>query len=216
MDQDSGLKPVTGKRHRPLTLLRILRGVFCLILLVVTAFILLVYGGFWSAVPLRFFSVHYSRKATAFFFGSWIALWPFWFEKLNKTKVIFSGDHVPSRERVLLIANHRTEVDWMYLWDLAFRKGCEGYIKYVLKSSLMKLPIFGWVFHVAEFIPVERKWEADALVMKEMLDSFRDRRDSLWLALFPEGTDFTYVYLYLVEDHWFDNCVLVDMISHLF
>ncbi|KAL9174039.1 hypothetical protein ABFS82_02G026500 [Erythranthe guttata] len=79
----------------------------------------------------------------------------------------------------------------MYLWNLALRKGCEGYIKYILKSSLMKLPVFGWVFHVMEFIPVERKWEADELKMKNMLSGFRDERDPLWLAVFPEGTDFT-------------------------
>jgi lysocardiolipin and lysophospholipid acyltransferase len=93
-------------------------------------------------------------------------LWPFLFEKINKTKVVISGDIVPSRERILLIANHRTEVDWMYLWDLALRKGCIGYIKYILKSSLMRLPIFGWAFHILEFIPVERKWEADKSNMR--------------------------------------------------
>ncbi|CAA0813319.1 Probable 1-acyl-sn-glycerol-3-phosphate acyltransferase 4 [Striga hermonthica] len=89
------------------------------------------------------------------------------------------------------MSNHRTEVDWMYLWNLALRKGCLGYIKYVLKSSLMKLPIFGWGFHILEFVPVERKWEVDEPIMRQMLDSFADRRDPLWLAVFPEGTDYT-------------------------
>ena len=63
----------------------------------------------------------------------------FLFEKINKTKVVFCGETVPAKERVLLIANHRTEVDWMYLWDFALPKGCHGYIKYILKSSLMKI-----------------------------------------------------------------------------
>ncbi|KAK8624831.1 hypothetical protein V6N13_089717 [Hibiscus sabdariffa] len=134
--------------------------------------------------------MHYSRKVTAFFFSSWLALWPFLFEKINKTKVIFSGDDVPARERVLFICNHRTEVDWMYLWDLALRKDCLGYIKYILKSSLMKLPVFGWAFHILEFIPVERNWEVDEANMRQMLSKFKDPRDPLWLVLFPEGTDF--------------------------
>lgn len=144
-----------------------------------------------AAVFLRFFSVHYSRKASSFLFGLWLALWPFLFEKINKTKVIFSGETVPEKERVLLIANHRTEVDWMYLWDLALRKGCLGCIKYVLKSSLMKLPIFGWGFHIFEFISVERKWEVDESIMRKMLSTFTNPLDPLWLAVFPEGTDFT-------------------------
>ncbi|KAG8364312.1 hypothetical protein BUALT_Bualt19G0115600 [Buddleja alternifolia] len=189
--EDSAFGIKQGQRHRPLTPLRVIRGVLCLIVLVSTAFILLVYCGFWPAIVLRFFSIHHSRKITGFIFGSWIALWPFLFEKINKTKVVFSGDKVPPKERVLLIANHRTEVDWMYLWDLALRKGCEGCIKYILKSSLMKLPIFGWVFHVMEFIPVERKWEADELTVRRMLSTFKNPRDPLWLAVFPEGTDFT-------------------------
>ncbi|PIN22133.1 Lysophosphatidic acid acyltransferase LPAAT [Handroanthus impetiginosus] len=170
MEPDTALNLKQGQRHRPLTPFRVIRGVLCLVMLVSTAFVLLVYCGFWTGIVLRFFSVHLSRKTTAFFFGCWIALWPFLFEKINKTKVVFSGDHVPPKERVLLIANHRTEVDWMYLWDLALRKGSEGYIKYILKSSLMKLPVFGWVFHVMEFIPVERKWKADELTMRQMLE----------------------------------------------
>lgn len=185
-----------GQRHRPLTPLRVLRGILCLVVLLLTAFMLLVYCGFWAAVVLRFFSVHYSRAATSFILGSWLALWPFLFEKINKTKVVFSGDFVPARERVLLMANHRTEVDWMYLWDLALRKGCVGYIRYILKRSLMKLPVFGWVFHVVEFIPVERKWEADESTMYQMLSTFKDTRDPLWLAVFPEGTDFTYYFFF--------------------
>ncbi|XWS54638.1 hypothetical protein CRYUN_Cryun10bG0105900 [Craigia yunnanensis] len=178
-------------RHRELTPLRVFRGLICLLVLLSTAFMMIVYCGFLATVILRLFSIHYSQKVTSFFFSAWLALWPFLFEKINKTKVIFSGDDVPARERVLLICNHRTEVDWMYLWNLALRKDCVGYIKYILKSSLMKLPVFGWSFHILEFIPVERKWEVDESNMRHMLSTFKDPRDPLWLVLFPEGTDFT-------------------------
>ncbi|XP_062092927.1 probable 1-acyl-sn-glycerol-3-phosphate acyltransferase 5 [Humulus lupulus] len=174
-----------------LTFLRMVRGLFCLLVLILTAFMMLVYCGFMGAVIIRLVSIYYSRKVTSFFFGAWLALWPFLFEKINKTKVIFSGETLPAKERVLLIANHRTEVDWMYLWDLAWRKGRVGYIKYILKSSLMKLPLFGWSFQILEFIPVVRKWEVDESIMRQMLSTFKDPKDPLWLALFPEGTDYT-------------------------
>lgn len=181
----------SGLKHYPLTPLRLLRGLACLVVYLSTAFMFLVYFSPVAAVLLRFFSIHYTRKASSFLFGLWLALWPFLFEKINKTKVIFSGETVPERERVLVIANHRTEVDWMYLWDLALRKGCLGCIKYVLKSSLMKLPIFGWGFHVFEFISVERRWEVDEIIMRKKLSTFTNPLDPLWLAVFPEGTDFT-------------------------
>ncbi|KAF4348188.1 hypothetical protein CsatB_006196 [Cannabis sativa] len=180
-----------GTGRSSLTLLRMVRGLLCLLVLILTAFMMLVYCGFVGAVMIRFVSIYYSRKVTSFFFGAWLALWPFLFEKINKTKVIFSGETLPANERVLLIANHRTEVDWMYLWDLALRKGRVGYIKYVLKSSLMKLPLFGWSFQILEFIPVVRKWEVDESIMHQMLSTFKDPKDPLWLALFPEGTDYS-------------------------
>ncbi|KAJ0804951.1 putative 1-acylglycerol-3-phosphate O-acyltransferase [Helianthus annuus] len=180
-----------GSKKYPLTFKRALRGLTCLIVYILTSFILLVYLGPFAAVFLRLFSIHYSRKTATFLFGLWLALWPFLFEKINKTKVVFSGETVPNKERVLLIANHKTEVDWMYLWDLALRKGCIGCIKYVLKSSLLKLPVFGWGFHLLEFISVERKWEVDEVMMRKMLLTFTDPCDPLWLAIFPEGTDFS-------------------------
>ncbi|KAG6671136.1 hypothetical protein I3843_Q013400 [Carya illinoinensis] len=178
-------------KHRPLTPIWVLRGLLCLVVFLSTAFMFLVYFAPVSAVMLRLFSLHYSRKASSFLFGLWLALWPFLFEKINGTKVVFSGDMVPEGERVLLIANHRTEVDWMYLWDLALRKGCLGHMKYILKSSLMKLPVLGWGFHILEFIAVERKWEIDESVLCNMLSTFKNPQDPLWLVLFPEGTNFT-------------------------
>ncbi|KAE8683636.1 putative 1-acyl-sn-glycerol-3-phosphate acyltransferase 4 [Hibiscus syriacus] len=184
------LKSDDKLKHRPLTPYRFFRGLICLIVFLSTAFMLLAYLG-PGAVLLRYLSIHYSRKATSFFFGLWLSMWPFLFEKINGTKVVFSGDNVPQKERVLIIVNHRTEVDWMYLWDLAMRKGCLGYIKYILKSSLLKLPVLGWAFHILEFISVDRKWETDETIMHQMLSTFKNPRDPLWLALFPEGTDFT-------------------------
>ncbi|KAI3894562.1 hypothetical protein MKX03_027592 [Papaver bracteatum] len=191
MDVLGSLNSKDGPKHRPLTPLRIIRGILCLLVILATAFMMLVYCAPVTTLTLLIFGRRYSRKLSSFIFGCWLALWPFLFEKINKTKVVFSGETVPAKERVLIIANHRTEVDWMYLWDLALRKGCVGYIKYVLKSSLMKLPVFGWAFHILEFVSVKRKWEMDEPVMHQMLSTFTDREDPLWLALFPEGTDFT-------------------------
>ncbi|XP_010529693.1 PREDICTED: probable 1-acyl-sn-glycerol-3-phosphate acyltransferase 4 isoform X2 [Tarenaya hassleriana] len=180
-----------GLKNRPLTPLRMLRGLMILVVFLSTAFTFLVYFSPVAVVGLRLLSVHQSRKVTSFIFGLWLALWPYLFEKINGTKVVMSGDRIPQDKRVLVIANHRTEVDWMYLWNIALRKGCLGYIKYVLKSSLMKLPIFGWGFHILEFIPVERKREIDEPALLQSLSTFKNPQDPLWLALFPEGTDFT-------------------------
>jgi lysocardiolipin and lysophospholipid acyltransferase len=177
--------------HQHLTPQRRIRGIICLFIILPTAFLMLVYCAPAAAVFLRLFSIRHSRKLTSFLFGTWLSLWPCLFEKINKTKVIFSGQTVPAKERVVLFANHRTEVDWMYLWNLALRKGRLGQLKYILKSSLMKLPVFGWAFYVMEFVPVERKWEIDEEIMRNWIEKFKDQSDPMWLALFPEGTDYT-------------------------
>jgi lysocardiolipin and lysophospholipid acyltransferase len=180
-----------GPRHRPLTTLRRCRGVLCLVIMPVTAFMMMVYLAPFTTFVVRLFSVHYSRKWTCFLFGMWLAMFPFLFEKINGTRFVFSGETVPPKECVLLFANHRTEVDWMYLWDLALRKGRLQSIKYILKKSLMKLPIFNWAFHIIEFIPVERNWEIDEPLIRRRLTGLKNPKDPLWLAVFPEGTDYT-------------------------
>lgn len=180
-----------GPKHRPLTPMRRFRGIWCVGTILSTSFLLIVYIAPVTTLLVRLFSVHYSRKTTSFLFGMWLSLWPFLFEKINKTKVVFSGENVPPEKRVLLFANHRTEVDWMYLWNLALRKGQLGYIKYILKSSLMTIPVLSWAIHLFEFIPVERKWEIDERIIQNRLSKFKNPRDPLWLAVFPEGTDYT-------------------------
>ncbi|KAL5203095.1 hypothetical protein ABZP36_014047 [Zizania latifolia] len=191
VQSDGPFIPNNGPRHRPLTPMRRFCGVLCLVIMLLTAFMMMVYLSPVTTFLVRLFSVHYSRKSTCFLFGMWLAMWPFLFEKINKTKFVFSGESVLPKERVLLFANHRTEVDWMYLWDLALRKGRLQCIKYILKKSLMKLPIFNWAFHIIEFIPVERKWEIDEPLIRKRLSELKNPHDPLWLAVFPEGTDYT-------------------------
>ncbi|KAJ7296571.1 hypothetical protein O6H91_09G013500 [Diphasiastrum complanatum] len=182
---------LAGHSHRPLTALMAIRGLFCLLVLVSTSFTLLVFLAPIGFGLARFFSVHLAREISASVFGNWLSMWPILIEKINQTKVIFAGDRVPKGERVLVLCNHRTEVDWMYIWNLAVRKDRIGYVKYMLKSSVRNLPIFGWGFHILEFLFLDRKWEVDEPAIKTYASSFKDRRDPLWLILFPEGTDFT-------------------------
>ena len=194
--KDTGKHKEEEKKNRCskdcfLRYLRVLKALVILLILTISAFILLLFLAPFTFFFLRLFSLHWSRKLTSSMFGRWLAMWPFLFEKINKTKVIVSGNKLPVRERIILICNHRTEVDWMYLWNLALRKKRIGNVKYVMKSSARNAPVFGWAFHVLEFLPIYRKWEMDALIFERILSSFKDRRDPLWLIIFPEGTDYT-------------------------
>lgn len=170
---------------------RILKAVVVLATLTGSASAILIFMSPFTFFFLRLFSIRWSRKLNAFIFGRWLSMWPFFFEKVNKTQVIFSGHKVPAAERAIVFCNHRTEVDWMYIWNLAVRKNRVGSVKYVVKSSVKNVPVFGWAFHVLEFLLIDRRWQVDELVFESMLSTFKGFQDQLWLVIFPEGTDYT-------------------------
>lgn len=59
-----------------------------------------------------------------------------------------TGDRVAFGEAALIICNHRTRVDWMFLWCLCLRHGQLSGLKIVLKESLKGIPGFGWATQV--------------------------------------------------------------------
>ncbi|XP_044293958.1 lysocardiolipin acyltransferase 1 isoform X3 [Varanus komodoensis] len=87
--------------------------------------------------------------------------------------------------------NHRTRMDWMFLWNCLLRYSYLRLEKICLKSSLKAIPGFGWAMQVAAFIFIQRKWEEDKNHFEKMLDYFCDIREPLQLLIFPEGTDLT-------------------------
>ncbi|KAF2315934.1 hypothetical protein GH714_040729 [Hevea brasiliensis] len=105
------------------------------------------------------------------------ALWPFLFEKINGAKVVFYGDAVPAKERVLIIANHRTEVDRMYLWDLALRKGCLGSIYDLSIAYKHQCPTF--LDNVFGVDPAEVHIHIRRIPVKDIPDS--DSEAASWL-----------------------------------
>lgn len=186
--------PQAGKQqhlHRPLRLFMVARAIVVLSILLCSASVMLICLAPLAFFLLRLVSIHHSRRLVSFLFGHWLAMWPYFFEKVNRTRVSFSGDHVPAGERVLLMCNHRTEVDWMYIWSLALRKQRIGHVKYVLKSSVRNVPVFGWAFYALEFLLIKRNWQHDESVFASCLSTFKDSHDPLWLIIFPEGTDYT-------------------------
>ena len=55
-------------------------------------------------------------------------------------KVVISGDKMKQNERSLIIMNHRTRLDWMYLWSVLLRQSGVKTEKIILKSPLKHIP----------------------------------------------------------------------------
>ncbi|KAH0509717.1 Lysocardiolipin acyltransferase 1 [Microtus ochrogaster] len=112
-------------------------------------------------------------------------------ETMFGVKVVITGDAFVPGERSVIIMNHRTRVDWMFLWNCLMRYSYLRLEKICLKSSLKSVPGFGWAMQVAAFIFIHRKWKDDKSHFEDMIDYFCDIHEPLQLLIFPEGTDLT-------------------------
>ncbi|KAK2574644.1 1-acyl-sn-glycerol-3-phosphate acyltransferase epsilon [Acropora cervicornis] len=84
----------------------------------------------------------------------------FFYETCSGAEVIFYGDPIPwdKQENVIILCNHQSSVDWIVSDFLGIRQGSLGRLRYILKSGLKYLPLYGFYFA------------------------------QIWLVIFPEGT----------------------------
>lgn len=92
-------------------------------------------------------------------------------------------------ETALIICNHRTRVDWMYLWVLCLRQGQLSGLKIVLKESLKGIPGFGWATQMLLFVFLKRDKSKDLQRVREISDYLVCLNVPTTLLIFPEGTD---------------------------
>ncbi|XP_066451215.1 lysocardiolipin acyltransferase 1 [Eleutherodactylus coqui] len=142
-------------------------------------------------LPLMFVSPGWYRWLTDRIVATWLTLPVALLELVFGAKVVITGDGFIPGERSVIIMNHRTRLDWMFLWNCLLRYSYLRLEKICLKSSLKAVPGFGWAMQVAAFIFIRRKWEEDKSHFEAMLDYFCDIKEPLQLLIFPEGTDLT-------------------------
>ncbi|CAN4123348.1 unnamed protein product [Withania somnifera] len=105
------------------------------------------------------------------------------------------------KEHALVIANHRSDIDWLVGWILAQRSGCLGSSLAVMKKSSKLLPVIGWSMWFSEYLFLERSWAKDERTLKSGLQRLRDYPLPFWLALFVEGTRFTQAKLLAAQEY---------------
>ena len=81
--------------------------------------------------------------------------------------------------KAIIVCNHKSNVDYIYLWNKIWRK------QYVLsKDSLYKNPIFRWFFRSNGGIPVNR----EKVGLSTIKESMAVLKNNKLLTIFPEGT----------------------------
>lgn len=105
------------------------------------------------------------------------------------------------KEHALVIANHKSDIDWLIGWVFAQRSGCLGSCLAVMKKSSKFLPVIGWSMWFSEYLFLERSWAKDESTLKSGLQRLRDYPQPFWLALFVEGTRFTKAKLLAAQEY---------------
>ncbi|XP_017977549.1 PREDICTED: 1-acyl-sn-glycerol-3-phosphate acyltransferase 2 [Theobroma cacao] len=110
-----------------------------------------------------------------------------------KIKVFMDPEsfNLMGKEHALVVANHRSDIDWLVGWLLAQRSGCLGSALAVMKKSSKFLPVIGWSMWFSEYLFLERSWAKDENTLKAGLQRLKDFPRPFWLAFFVEGTRFT-------------------------
>lgn len=136
------------------------------------------------------------RRVTRFIQWAWMGQVVLLLEKAFGIQVRVYGDAEAkayesnmSHDRALWLSNHRTRIDWMLLWSLAWRTRTLHQLHIVLKASLRKIPIFGWAMQHFIFIFLQRRWTDDQANLRKLLPFLTSIDPEASYLIFPEGTD---------------------------
>eukprot|EP00759_Apiculatamorpha_spiralis_P039250 PhF_6_TR38117/c0_g1_i2/m.56892/K13513/LCLAT1, AGPAT8; lysocardiolipin and lysophospholipid acyltransferase len=166
-----------------------LRGIVFLAIATVTAYI-----GSVVLLPMAFliFPKKLYQKASYVVSSNWFAL-------IASVLELVFGIHVYTDipedieingNNTLVVSNHRTRLDWMFLWCLfARRPQLLRNLKIVLKDPLRKAPLFGWAMRHFGFLFLKRELAADEKHIVSTCRAYRDEPVPFTLLMFPEGTD---------------------------
>ncbi|CAI5450875.1 unnamed protein product [Caenorhabditis angaria] len=95
-------------------------------------------------------------------------------EYLMGVRVRVSGDEIEFGRPALIIMNHRTRLDWMYMWCALYQVNpwLITTNKISLKAQLKKLPGAGFGMAAAQFVFLERNAEVDRKSFDDAIDYF--------------------------------------------
>ncbi|CAB3226708.1 unnamed protein product [Arctia plantaginis] len=139
------------------------------------------------------------------------------FQCCCNTELHHFGDYVNADEKTIIVMNHRTRVDWNYVWIALYhatqnpvrdictckqpvdRQGAEDIgvldisgkakIKFVLKDEIKSIPGIGWIMQLNFFLYVKRNWQEDQVNLAQFAEYYQKLNYDYRLLLFPEGTD---------------------------
>jgi 1-acyl-sn-glycerol-3-phosphate acyltransferase len=145
--------------------------------------------------------IFYSIAVITFFFGTLLTipfavfarehhkpfqfsarLWARMLMMISGAKITITGmDKIPKEGGLIFASNHQGAFDILIL--LAY---LPRYFRFVAKSNLFKIPLFGWYMSVAGYVPIEREVSTSAHRTIGSVSDVLSKDDCV--LMFPEGT----------------------------
>lgn len=143
-------------------------------------------------IPLAFLNRRRYLQLCSRALGYYLLMVTCLIEDVLGIKIVITGDDLSKdRKQSLLILNHRTRLDWMFLWMLYSRLEALHELKAVLKSDLKQIPGPGWAMQHSAYLFLKRSWAEDKITITKMIEYYKSCQASITLMLFPEGTNLT-------------------------
>lgn len=144
------------------------------------------------AIPLIFLNRRLYFRWCSKAMGYYLLMATCLLEDLLGIKIVITGDDlINDKQRSMILLNHRTRLDWMFIWMLHSRFQILKQLKIVLKSDLKRVPGPGWAMQHAAYLFLDRDWEKDQQTMNSISGYYKSSQSPLSLLIFPEGTNLT-------------------------
>jgi 1-acyl-sn-glycerol-3-phosphate acyltransferase len=109
-------------------------------------------------------------------------------ERFNRTRIIVTGEDLPSDENAFVVSNHQQMPDILALMALARSSGRLGDLKFFVKHALKWIPGLGWGMQFLNCPFLRRNWTKDRATVHRTFETLVRERIPMWLVTFAEGT----------------------------
>jgi len=141
-------------------------------------------------LPVVFLAPRLGRLAVDRVIKLWFVLCVALCEEMMGIRLVVTGQPSRPGTSCLILANHRTRLDWLFFMSYVFRYNDIDQYKISLKAPLKYVPGAGWACQCAGFLFLQRNWDHDREHISQGLEYFSKVKSKPQYLLFPEGTDF--------------------------
>ncbi|CAJ0589516.1 unnamed protein product [Cylicocyclus nassatus] len=167
-----------------------LNGVIFVLLIFLTSFLGSIFMLF-PLLPFAYYGKKFWRVCADRLVGYWLTFPASLVEYMFGTNFHVTGDLILRDKPAIIIMNHRTRLDWLFLWNALYKMDplLLTTEKISLKAPLKRIPGAGWAMGCGAFIFLERNFETDKSAISSAIEYYKESGNNYQLLLFPEGTD---------------------------